>query len=135
MSEAALLAELEAMLNDPNYDPVAAIVEGEKQRGFRVIRPGDESWFRARDWKPESVASIDEGTVRLVLLDCHNSNSGTFTNTVIDIQNAGYKPAVIDPTPEFAAMLKRRGWRGKRVGHNFETFERIWRPKCGRGLS
>ena len=45
MSEAALLAELEAMLSDPNYDPVAAIVAGERKRGFHVVRPGDKPWF------------------------------------------------------------------------------------------
>jgi len=70
MSEAALIAELHAMLNDPNYDPVAAIIEGERKRGFSVIRPGDAPWFRKSDWKAESVASIDGNTVPLSNLTC-----------------------------------------------------------------
>jgi hypothetical protein len=129
MSESALLAELHAMLNDPHYDPVAAIVEGELKRGFRVVRPGDKPWFRIRDWKPESVASIDGNTVRLVLIEAWNQSTGVFTHTVDAILRAGYRPAVLEPTKEFAAMLKRRGWHGKRVGHDFETRETVWRPK------
>ena len=129
MSESALLAELHAMLNDPNYDPIAMIVEGERKRGFRIVRPGEAAWFQIGDWKPESVASVDGNTVRLVLIEAWNQSTGVFTHTVDAILRAGYHPTVIDPTPEFAAMLKRRGWRGKRVGHDFETRETVWRPK------
>jgi hypothetical protein len=129
MSEAALIRELEAMLSDPNYDPVAAIVEGEQKNGFLVLRPGDTPWFLAADWVPASVASVSGTLVRLVLIEAHQPGKGAFTRTIKGMQDAGYKPAVIDPTPEFAAMLRRRGWRGKRVGHNFETRETIWRPK------
>ena len=129
MSESALLAELHAMLNDPHYDPVAAIVEGERKRGFRVVRPGDEPWFRIRDWRAESVASIDRDTVRLVLIHAVRENKGTFTLTVQNIEKAGLLPSVIEPNREFAASLKRRGWVGKRTGHDFETTEMVWRPK------
>ena len=128
MSQAALIAELDAMLNDPNYDPVAAIVTGERMRGFRVLRPGDTPWFLARDWLPESVASISGTMVRFVLIEAREPGTGAFTRTVKGAQEAGYKPAVIDPTPEFVATLKRRGWRGKVVGHDFETRETVWRP-------
>jgi hypothetical protein len=129
MSESALLAELEAILNDPNYDPVAAIVAGEHKRGFLVIRPGDTAWFLASDWRAESVASISGTLVRLVLIDAHKPGTGAFTRTVNGARLAGYTPTVIDPTREFAAMLKRRGWRGKTIGHDFETRETVWRPK------
>jgi hypothetical protein len=129
MSEAALLAELEAMLNDPNYDPVAAIVEGERKRGFRVIRPGEASWFRVGDWKPESVASMHGTTIRLVLIDAYRPGTGAFTRMIRDIEEIGGRPAVLEPTKEFSAMLKRRGWRGTATGHTFETRETIWRPK------
>jgi hypothetical protein len=129
MSEAALLAELEAMLNDPSYDPVAAIVAGEQANGFLVIRPGDAPWFLASDWMPDSVASISGTLVRLVLLSAHKPGTGAFTRMINGARLDGYRPTVIDPTPEFAAMLKRRGWRGKRVGHDFETRETVWRPK------
>jgi hypothetical protein len=129
MSEAALLAELEAMLNDPNYDPVAAIVASEQKNGFLVIRPGDTPWFLASDWMDYSVASLSGTTVRLVLIEAHEPGKGAFTRTINGARLAGYRPAVIDPTAKFAAMLKRRGWRGKAVGHDFETRETIWRPK------
>jgi hypothetical protein len=45
------------------------------------------------------------------------------------IEDAELVPTVLEPTREFAAMLKRRGWRGKRMGHNHETFETIWKSK------
>lgn len=126
MSESALLAELHAMLNDPHYDPVAAIVESERKRGFLVIRPGDKPWFRIRDWRAESVASIDRDTVRLVLIHAVREGRGTFTRTVQGIEKAGLLPSVIEPNPEFAASLKRRGWVGKQVGRTFEDRETIW---------
>ena len=129
MSESALLAELHAMLNDPHYDPVAAIVEGERKRGFRVVRPGDEPWFRIRDWRAESVASIDRDTVRLVLIHAVREGRGTFTRTIQNIEKAGLLPSVIEPNREFAASLKRRGWVGKQFGKTFEERETVWRPK------
>ena len=129
MTVGALLKELEAMLSDPHYDPIAAIVEGEKKRGFRVVRPGDTPWFRAVDWRAESVASISGNTVRLVLLHCFKSGKGAFTRTIKGIEDAGLRPTVIDPTREFAAMLTRRGWHGKQFGRTFATRETIWRPK------
>ena len=129
MSEATLLAELHAMLNDPNYDPVEAIVEGERKRGFVVIRPGDKPWFRKSDWKAESVASIDGNTVRLVLIHAKRERKGIFTRTVKAIDDAGFIPAVIEPTVEFAALLKRRGWVSRQTGRSFETRETVWKPK------
>ena len=129
MSHAALLKELEAILFDPNYDPIAAIVKGEEKRGFRVVRPGGEPWFRAVEWRAESVASVSGDTVRLVLLHCFEEGKGAFTRTVKRIEDASLKPSVIDPTQEFAATLTRRGWRENKMGRSFATRETIWRPK------
>jgi len=129
MSEAALIRELEAMLFDPNYDPIAAIVEGEKKHGFHVVRPGDKPWFLAKDWKAESVASIDRDTVRLVLIHAKREGKGAFTRTVKAIEDAGLLPTVIEPMRGFAETLRRRGWRGKQTGRTFETRETVWRPK------
>ena len=127
MSQAALIRELEAILSG-NYDPIAAIINSEKERGFRVLRPGDTPWFRAADWRQESVASVSGTMVRLVLLHAFPSGKGAFMRTVKGIQEAGYNPSVIDPTPEFAAALKRLMWRGKLVGRTFETRETVWKP-------
>ena len=128
MSEAALIKTIEEILSG-EYDPVAAIVRGELKRGFKVIRPGDAPWFRAGDWRPESVASLSGNTVRLVLLHAFVSGKGAFTRTLKDIAEAGLAPSVIDPTPELAETLKRHGWFGKQVGRTFETHERVWQPK------
>jgi hypothetical protein len=129
MSESALLAELHAMLNDPDYDPVAAIVEGERKRGFHVIRPGEAAWFRIGDWKPESIASMYATTVRLVLIDAYRPGTGAFTRMIRDIEEIGGRPVVLEPTKEFAAMLKRRGWASKVTGKRTIERETIWRPK------
>jgi hypothetical protein len=129
VSQAALIRAIEEILSD-GYDPIRAIVDGEKKRGFRVVRPGDEGWFRAGDWRVDSVASVVHGkTVRLVLLHAFQSGKGAFTRTLQGIAAAGLSATVIDPTPEFAEALNRRGWRGKSVGHSFETRETIWKPK------
>jgi hypothetical protein len=93
-----------------------------------VLRPGDAPWFLAADWMAYSVVSVSGVLVRFVLIEAHEPGTGAFTRTVKGLQDAGYKPAVIDPTREFAAMLKRRGWRGKTAGHDFETTETVWRP-------
>jgi hypothetical protein len=126
VSEAALIRELEAILSG---NPIAAIIASETKRGFRVLRPGDTPWFRAADWVHDSVASVSGTMVRFVLLHAFQSGKGAFTRTVKGAQDAGYNPSVIDPTREFAAMLKRRGWRGQMVGHDFETRETIWKPR------
>ena len=128
MSEAALIRELEAILSG-NYDPVAAIVEGERKRGFRVVRPGEAAWFRIGDWRAESVASINRNTVRLVLIYAVREGRGTFTRTVQNIEKAGLLPSVIEPNREFAASLKRRGWVSKQHGRTFESREMIWKPQ------
>ena len=129
MSTAALIKELEAMLSG-NYDPIAAIVRGEEKRGFKVVRPGDARWFRATDWRAESVASIAGGKVRLVLLNAVDEGTGSFTRTVREIEAIGLQPIVIEPNHGFAATLKRNGWRKRSVGSSFETFETIWKKKC-----
>lgn len=128
MSQATLIRAIEEILSG-SYDPVAAIVAGEKKRGFRVVRPGDEAWFRAGDWRVDSVASVHGATVRLVLLHSFQSGKGAFTRTVNGISDAGLTATVIDPTPEFAAALKRRRWHGRLVGRSFETSETIWKLK------
>lgn len=128
MSEAALVKTIERILSG-NYDPVAAIVKGEQERGFKVIRPGDTPWFRANDWRAASVASINASCARLILLHAFESGKGAFTRTIDGVRHAGLTPAVIDPTAEFAAALKRRGWKGRLVGSSFEDRESVWRPR------
>lgn len=110
------------------YDPVAAIVEGETARGFKVIRPGDAPWFRAADWRAASVASVNGVHARLVLLHAFESGKGALTQTIEGIKAAGLIPTVIDPTRELAATLTRRGWKARDEGSTFEDTETVWRP-------
>lgn len=114
------------------YDPVSAILEGENARGFKVIRPGDTPWFRAMDWRHESIASIDGKRVRLVLLYAFESGKGAMTRTLSGIIEAGLKPAVIDPTRELAATLTKRGWKMRVEGSSFEDREDVWVPTKGK---
>lgn len=130
MSQAALIQAIaDALSANPNYDPVKAIVDGEKKRGFTVIRPGDRDWFPASDWVRDSIVSTKGNIVRLVLLQAHESGKGALTRTLEKITAAGLIPAIIDPTPELAATLKRRGWRGRQTGRSFATYESEWRQR------
>lgn len=108
------------------YDPVAIIVESETARGFKIVRPGDAPWFRAADWRAASIASINGNKVRLVLLHAFESGKGAFTRTVSGIVEAGMTPTVIDPTPQFSSMLKRRGFKPRDEGTTFEDRETVW---------
>lgn len=119
-----LVELLDKMLS--GYDPVAAIVESETARGFKLVRPGDAPWFRAAEWRAASVASINGMYVRLVLLHAFNESKGSLTRTIEGIKAAGLIPQVIDPTRELAAALTRRGWKPRECGTTFEDRETIW---------
>ena len=113
MSEAALLNLIVDVLSG-KAAPDQAIVYHETASGFRVVRPGDEPWFPAADWKPASVASVDGDTARLVLLDAIRPGTGALTLCLALIAKHGLKPAIIAPTPELADALLRRGWEWER---------------------
>lgn len=115
------------------YDPVAAIVENEEARGFKIVRPGDAPWFRAADWQAASVASINGKFARLVLIHAFESGRGAMTRTIDAIKEAGLIPNIIDPTRELQATLKRRGWKSKLKGSTFEDRETVWFPRPSRG--
>ena len=111
-----------------NYDPVAAIVENEMKRGFQIIRPGDAPWLDKEDWIPATVASINGMRARLVLLHAKAQGKGALTRTIQHIQAHGLIPAIIDPTIELAAALKRRNWKKRSEGHTFDDRETVWTP-------
>jgi hypothetical protein len=126
MSESALVEVVKRILAG-GYDPVAAIVEDETDRGFKVVRPGDAPWFPVADWRPASVASIDRDTVRLVLIHSHESGKGAMTRMLAAINAAGLAPTVLEPTPQLADALRRRGWRSRDVRLPLDR-ETIWSP-------
>ena len=125
----AKLQHLIEQIMSGGYDPVAAIVENETTRGFKIVRPGDVPWFRAADWQAASVASINGKYVRLVLIHAFESDRGAMTRTLEAINAAGLIPNVIDPTRELQATLKRRGWKSKLRGSTFEDRETVWFPR------
>jgi hypothetical protein len=122
-------AKLEAILEKivvGGYDPVEAIVESEQARGYRVIRPGDATWFPLSDWEPVSVSSINGDYARLVLLHAIVQGRGALTRALAAIEAGGLIAQVIDPTRELASTLRRRGWRGRKTGRSFEDREEVW---------
>jgi len=128
MAEAALVEVVKRILAG-GYDPVAAIVEDETARGFKVVRPGQADWLPASDWRGASVASLDGDTVRLVLIHSHESGKGAMTRTLAAIVVAGLHPSVLEPTPELAATLRRRGWRGRVKNLPNGDHESVWTPR------
>lgn len=127
MSESALVEVVKRILAG-GYDPVTAIVEDETERGFKVIRPGEASWFPASDWRAASVAAIDGETVRLVLIHSHESGKGAMTRMLAAIAAAGLKPTVLEPTPQLADTLRRWGWKPRDVRLLLDR-ETVWSPK------
>jgi hypothetical protein len=128
MPDAKLVNLIEKIMAG-GYDPVAAIIENEEGRGFKIVRPGDAPWFRATDWQAASVASINGNVARLVLIHAFESGRGAMTRTIEAIKEAGLIPNIIDPTRELQATLRRRGWRSKRKGSTFEDTETVWYPR------
>lgn len=128
MAEAALVEVVKRILAG-GYDPVAAIVEDETARGFKVVRPGEVAWLPMEDWRPASVASINGDTVRLVLIHSHESGKGALTRCIAAIIAAGLKPTVLEPTPQLADTLRRRGWKARRRMLPRDDHETVWSPK------
>ncbi len=134
MSHAALNTLLARLLSG-GYDPVAAIVEDETARGFKVIRPGDAPWFRATDWRAASVASIDGKVARLILLHAFESGKGAMTRTIAAVEAAGLRPAILEPTAELATTLQRRKWKSRTVHLPGNDHEVVWSPPRHLGQS
>ncbi len=128
MSLSALLGMLDKALSG-HYDPVADIASYEIARGRVVIRPGTAPWLPSEDWHRDTICSIDGQEARLILLVATRPGAGAFTRTLAGLALAGLRPAVIEPTRELAATLRRRGWGCDVIGRDFETRETSWRPR------
>jgi len=123
MSFAALVAQI---LSDPR-GPAEIIADDEAAKGFNVVRPGDAPWFAANEWKPASVASIDDaGRVRLVLIDAIRPGTGALRRALAEIRALELKPMIIEPTRELAATLTRNGWKHATYGGGMEAETRWW---------
>ena len=103
------------------------IARNEISAGFRVVRPGEVAWLPIGDWEPGTCCSVTEsGIARLVLLHARESGKGAFARLLVGIDDAGLIPHVIEPTREFAAALKRNGWR-ERLVNTKDGRERVWK--------
>lgn len=121
------LAHLIEKIVLPDFDPAEEIAKSEAERGFTVYRPGEVGWLPLSEWKSKSVCSVNGIYARLVLIDAVRPGSGAFGRMIVALRLAGLIPCVVDPTIEFAAALKRRGYRGREVGTTFEDRETIWK--------
>ena len=109
--------------------PIEDVMRAEEQaKGYRVVVPGEVSWLPADDWQPTAVVSLDGTTVRLVALQALVEGRGALSRLLAGIAAAGLSPCILEPTRELQATLKRRGWRGRTVGHGVEA-ERRWYPR------
>jgi hypothetical protein len=103
----------------------------ERAKGYRLVLPGWEPWLSASDWHETNVVSVDGERVRLVAIWAKNPGRGAFRRLVAAIQAAGLKPCVFSPHDEFAATLKRWGWKEKRRGYGMDH-EEWWEPRRAR---
>lgn len=125
MSIRALADAIEAFMSDGR--PMWEIMrEREANRGFSPIIPGDAEWLSLADWDKTSVVSINGGEVRLVAIMA--ARPGSFTRLLASLELLGLTPVVVEPTREFAATLRRRGWCIEHVGTTFEDRETLMRP-------
>ena len=122
------LPRLEAML-EGKIDIPAMIRSDERKAGYKIVKPGDEPWLSVADWKPDTVVSRKGRTVRLVLLVAVAPGKGGFTRTVDAIEAAGLAPVVVAPTDNFAATLKRHGWRCRTIGDGLYSEQQYRRAK------
>lgn len=127
-----LVPQLERMMTAIaiGKSPADVIREGEKAAGRRVLRPGDEPWFRAEDWDADAVLSIDGDTVRIVLILAREPQRGAFRKLCQDIASVGLRPCVVAPTIEMQNTLTRWGWKHRIHGFGFES-EDWWTPRRG----
>lgn len=120
------MCDLVSSLSDPR--PIHIVLrEAERNRGFRVVVPGDEPWLPAADWHPTVVVSVAGRDVRLVAILATKPGSGAFTRMVGRILASGLQPVVLCPTYAFSEALRRRGWNQRFVGTGAQA-EEHWRP-------
>lgn len=95
----------------------------ERKAGWLTIAPGDVPWMPEEEWDGSSVVSVRGNVVRFILLRAANPGTGAFTRMIEGLLSAGLTPHVIEPTREFAAALRRRGWVRQDVTLGDEEYE------------
>ena len=106
-----------------------ALLRSEEAAGGRmVIRPGEVPWLPLEEWSGDTVVSIEDDRVRLVLLVAVRPGHGAFSRLIARLARARLKPVVVEPSSAFAATLERRRWRSRSIGHGAKT-QTIWYPR------
>ncbi len=108
--------------------PVAAMREDEEAAGFTLLTPGDRPWFLRVDWPDNAIVSTDGKSVRIVAIIAQRPGTGAFRRMVDGIRADGLTPIVVEPIgTTMPAILKRWGWKRKRVGRGFQAHD-TWQP-------
>lgn len=102
--------------------------DDERERGHRIVVPGEVAWLPADDWHHTVVVSIAGDKVRLIAILANRPGTGAFRRLVSAINEAGLMPVVIAPSYEMRATLKRWGWKGRTSGYGLDSEER-WAPR------
>lgn len=125
MERQELLDRAAALLSDrrPIYEQMR---KQERERGFRVVIPGEERWLSADDWHESNVVSLDGGEVRLVAI--LSRRPGSFKRLLASLASHGLRPVVVCPIgPIMPAMMQRYGWIKRELGSGWDAEEQ-WRP-------
>ena len=100
----------------------------ERQAGRIAVRPGGRAWLSRRDWRADTLASIDGMIVRLIVLHARIERAGAFTRTLQAIDRIGRVPVVVEPLGPLVDVLMRKGWQARISGDSFETREAVYWP-------
>lgn len=125
LSREEVLARAQAMLSDRRaiYEQMR---DAERERGFRVVIPGEERWLSTDDWHESGVVSVDGAEVRIVAVLA--KRTGSFRRLLASLASFGLKPVVVCPIgPFMPAIMKHYGWVKRELGSGWELEEQ-WRP-------
>ena len=108
---------------EPVYESMRA---AERERGFRVVVPGEERWLSSDDWHHSVVVSVDRDEVRLVAILARQT--GSFRRLLASLASHGLRPVVVCPIgPIMPAILAHYGWEKREIGSGWDAEEQ-WRP-------
>ena len=103
--------------------------DDERAAGYRVIFPGEFSWFPLLDWCNTCVVSINDRDVRLVAIRASRPRAGAFRRLISGIKTAGLRPVVVSPIGDaMPAIMKKWRWKRRTIGTTFETQQTIFFP-------
>lgn len=125
MQSQELLDRAAALLADrrPIYEQMR---DAERERGFRIVVPGEVGWLSSDDWHESAVVSLDGGEARFVAILA--KRPGSFRRTLHALASHGLRPCVVCPIgPFMPAIMKHYGWVKREIGSGW-GLEEQWRP-------